>query len=81
MVPSSLVLAGAVLTGCSTVSARPSATGPVGCCCTFGDCRKDFTQNDCVREGEFQGWTYTWHPGACDANDRYPAPDVPPPAR
>jgi hypothetical protein len=79
MIPRYLML-GAALAGCSTMSAKPAATGRVGCCCTYGDCRKDFTQSDCAKEGEFQGWTFTWHPGACTANETYPAPNVKPPA-
>jgi hypothetical protein len=77
----SLVLAGTVFAGCSTVAPRPAVTGPVGCCCTFGDCRKDFTQSECAKEGEFQGWTYTWHPGPCTVADTHPAPDLPPTKR
>jgi hypothetical protein len=77
MTPRYLVLAGAVLAGCSSATPRPGTTGPVGCCCTFGDCRKDFTEAECAKEGQFQGWTFTWHPGACTANDTYPAPDRP----
>jgi hypothetical protein len=80
MVSRSLLL-GAALAGCSTMRTKPAATGPVGCCCTFGDCRTNFTHENCVKEGEFQGWTFTWHPGACTASDTYPAPDVKPSAR
>ena len=54
---------------------------PVGCCCTYGDCRERFTQEECASEGEFQGWTYTWHNGECSAQDVYPAPDYVPSSR
>jgi len=72
-----LALAGAVLAGCSTGRARP-AKGPIGCCCTYGNCRADLTEEHCAKEGQFQGWTFTWHPGACTSNDTYPAPERPP---
>ena len=26
----------------------------------------------CVKEAEFQGWTYAWHPGACTKDDKAP---------
>jgi hypothetical protein len=77
----SLALAGMVLTGCSTVSARHEAGGPVGCCCTFGNCRADLTRDNCAEEGQFQGWAFTWHPGACTSDDTHPAPDYPPAKR
>ena len=76
-----LLLAFAV--GCSTSTPRLAATArePVGCCCTYGDCRERFTQEECAREGEFEGWTYTWHTGECSAQDVYPAPDYVPSSR
>jgi len=73
-----LLLAFAV--GCTASRTRVAATppAPVGCCCTYGDCRERFTQEQCASEGEFQGWTYTWHTGECGAQDVYPAPDYVP---
>jgi len=57
-------------TACSTITARPAMSdAPVGCCCAYGDCR------ECVNEGEFQGWTYAWHPGPCAGGDTHPARD------
>ena len=58
--------------GCSAAATKPKAPdeGPVGCCCTYADCRQNFTQHACVEEAEFQGWTYGWHPGACTAQDK-----------
>ena len=63
--------------GCSATTVKLASTSqdPVGCCCTYGDCRERFTQENCASEGEFQGWTYTWHAGACNKSDTYPAPD------
>ena len=61
--------------GCSATSTRPEAASrePVGCCCTYGDCREKLTQRQCVSEAEFQEWTYTWHAGPCTKSDA-PAP-------
>ena len=74
-----LFLALALAAGCSATSPRqaPKSQDPVGCCCTYGDCREQFTQQDCVGEAEFQQWTYTWHAGRCTKNDTFPAPDRP----
>jgi hypothetical protein len=71
----SVLFAAAV--GCSATTVRMAATSrePVGCCCTYGDCRERFTQEECASGGEFQGWTYTWHAGACTKSDTYPASD------
>ena len=78
-----LVIPIASFLGCSATSTQPPATAsadPVGCCCTFGDCRANFTQTDCVQEAEFQGWTYRWHAGACTRDDKAPVLEtVPPP--
>jgi len=63
-------------TACSTITARRAMSdAPVGCCCAYGDCRERFTQEQCVNEGEFQGWTYAWHAGPCTDGDTYPARD------
>jgi len=67
------VLAFAV--GCSIMKANTASTEPGGCCCAYGDCRKALTQPECVKQAEFQGWTYTWHAGECTDQDVYPAPD------
>jgi hypothetical protein len=63
--------------GCSAMSTHQATQpqAPIGCCCTYGDCREKFTQQNCVSEGEFQGWTYAWHPGPCTKDDTYPARD------
>jgi len=73
----------AVALGCASSTVRVASTQPdrVGCCCTYGDCRERFTQHECVSEGQFQGWTYTWHAGECGADDVYPAPDYAPRSR
>ena len=77
------VLLLAFAAGCSLSTARTAATPaePAGCCCTYGDCRERFAQEACASEGEFQGWTYTWHAGECTAQDVSPAPDYPPSGR
>jgi len=69
----------ALVAACSASTARVAAAPeePAGCCCSYGDCREQFTQEACAREGEFQGWTYTWHAGECTSQDVYPAPDHP----
>jgi hypothetical protein len=54
------LLAGGVAAGCSTMTTRTA--GPRGCCCTYANCRADLSQPECAKEGEFQGWTSTWHP-------------------
>jgi len=72
---SCLALALLVL-GCSTAQHKP--TGPVGCCCGRTRCAADYTQPQCASVAQFQGWTYTWHEGACGANDHAPATDIPP---
>ena len=65
-----------LVTACSTITARPvTFDAPVGCCCAYGDCRERLTQEQCVKEGEFQGWTYAWHAGPCTDGDRHPARD------
>ena len=70
------VLLLALAVGCSASTARlPVTQEPVGCCCTYGDCRERFTHEDCASEGQFQGWTHTWHTGECGDQDVYPAPD------
>ena len=74
-----LLLAFAV--GCSTSRLAATAREPVGCCCTYGDCRERYTHEECASEGEFQGWTYTWHTGDCSAQDVYPASDHGPSSR
>ena len=57
--------------GCSATSSSPapSSTEPVGCCCSYGNCREGLTPSDCATIGEFQGWTYTWHAGPCTTTD------------
>jgi hypothetical protein len=77
------VLLLAFVLGCSASTARVAAPArqPVGCCCTYGDCRERFTQEECASEGEFEGWTYTRHTGECSAQDVYPAPDYVPSSR
>lgn len=59
--------AGCAATGSRPVPAATPATAP-GCCCTLGTCRA-LSQEDCVAESQFQGWTYKWHPGACSDAD------------
>jgi len=68
---------------CSAATPRVAAVPrePAGCCCSYGDCRQGFTQDACVSEAEFQGWTYTWHAGECTVQDAYPAADPLPLAR
>ena len=66
---------------CSTVNSSTASKGPVGCCCSYGDCREAFTQRDCDKEADWQGWTSTWHVGKCTAQDVHPAPDYPQPKR
>ena len=61
--------------GCSITTSKPPSEGSVGCCCTYGDCRERFTEHECASEGNFQGWTYTWHAGPCTENNTYPAVD------
>jgi hypothetical protein len=73
------LLAGGGAAGCSTMTTKTS--GPIGCCCTYAICRADLSQPECSKEGQFQGWTSTWHPGACTEHDTYPAPDRPVPGR
>jgi hypothetical protein len=51
--------------------------GPPGCCCSYYNCRSDYGQDECARNGEFQGWTYSWHEGACTDADRHPSQDTP----
>jgi len=63
------------LLGCAVSKAKPDLVDPIGCCCAFGDCRDDLSQSECVKEAEFQGWTYTWHAGKCNEHDYRPAPD------
>jgi hypothetical protein len=72
-----LALLLALVAGCSATTAKVPATSaaPLGCCCTFGDCRERFTQETCVSEAEFQGWTYTWRAGPCTKEDASPASD------
>jgi len=72
-----LALLLAFAAGCSATTLGLAATSgePEGCCCTYGDCRERFTQEACVSEGEFQGWTYAWHAGPCTERDTYPASD------
>ena len=72
-----LLLALAAACSASTARLPPAPDEPAGCCCAFGDCREQFTQEACARGGEFQGWTYTWHAGECTTYDVYPAPDHP----
>lgn len=60
----------------STARSAATPTEPVGCCSTYGDCRERFTQEACVNEGEFQGWTSTWHAAECTPQDVSPAPDL-----
>jgi len=64
----------ALAMGCSATTTREpvAAADAIGCCCSYGDCRADLTQSECVKEAEFQGWTYAWHAGACTKDDRAP---------
>jgi hypothetical protein len=71
------VAALALIVGCSPTHAPQSGSEETGCCCAYENCRPAFTQESCAKQGDFQGWTYTWHPGACTDADTYPAPDTP----
>jgi hypothetical protein len=72
-----LLLAVAATCSASTGRMAEVPEEPAGCCCAYGDCREEFTQEACARKGEFQGWTYTWHAGECATYDVYPALDHP----
>ena len=63
--------------GCSTTEHR-APRGPVGCCCGYSRCAPAYSQPDCASVAQYEGWTYTWHEGACTASDHAPAPDVAP---
>jgi hypothetical protein len=76
-----LLLAFAAACSAATPKVAAIPQDPAGCCCGYGDCRADLTQDACVSEAEFQGWTYTWHAGACTDQDSHPAPDRPASAR
>ncbi len=65
-----LVVLGA---GCTGTLADRSPNEPTGCCCASDNCRPALSQEACSREAQFQGWTYTWHPGDCTASDTFPA--------
>jgi len=63
--------------GCTATEHR-APRGPLGCCCTYTRCAAEYLQPDCASVAQYEGWTYTWHQGACNASDHAPAPDVAP---
>ncbi len=74
-----LVLVAIASAGCGP--RRGASATSTGCCCAFDNCRSGYSQPECVANAQFQGWTYTWHDGACTSSDRFPAPDAPMPSR
>jgi hypothetical protein len=73
-----------MLVAIASAACAPHRTTPgtaTGCCCAFDNCLAGYSQPDCVANAQFQGWTYTWHEGACTSSDRFPAPDAPTPSR
>lgn len=73
--PLPLILVAIASAGCAPRHTAPAAG--TGCCCAFDNCRPGYSQSECVANARFQGWTYTWHEGACTSSDLFPAPDRP----